>query len=88
MALRIDPSGMDRQYFYAFFKGLTSIKYKDALKEDESMDLKFLYENLFDPEETSLDEFNKLVDQCLQVIEALVAGNYGREELEEFLGKI
>ena len=62
MALRIDSAGMDRQYFYAFFKGLTSIKFKEALKDEEEMDLKFLFENLFDPEETSLDEFNKMVE--------------------------
>lgn len=45
--IRLDAVGMDRKYFYAFFKGLASIKYKEYLlknKEtasevDESMDL-------------------------------------------------
>ena len=46
-SIKIEAWGMDRKYFYAFFKGLATIKYKDYLlknKEtagdvDESMDL-------------------------------------------------
>jgi hypothetical protein len=52
--IRLDAGGMDRKYFYAFFKGLTNIKYKEAFLRsrtdfdlDESMDLQFLYANLF-----------------------------------------
>jgi hypothetical protein len=53
---------MDRKYFYALVKGLTIIKYKEAFLRskrdfdiDESMDLQFLYANLFNDQETSLD---------------------------------
>lgn len=61
--IRIDAAGgMDRKYFYAFVKGLTNIKYKDTFLKskrdfdlDESMDLQFLYANLFNEQETSLD---------------------------------
>ena len=60
--IRIDAGGMDRKYFYAFIKGLANIKYKDAFLRskkdfdlDESMDLSFLYANLFNEQETSLD---------------------------------
>ncbi len=59
--IRLDAGGMDRKYFYAFFKGLVQIKYKEHLlksKEmevDESMDLQFLYSNLFNDQETSLE---------------------------------
>ena len=28
--IKIDAGTMDRKYFYAFFKGLTNIKYKEA----------------------------------------------------------
>ena len=45
--IRIDAGGMDRKYFYAFIKGLSTIKYKDyflknkdtASEVDVSMDL-------------------------------------------------
>jgi hypothetical protein len=54
--------GMDRKYFYAFVKGLTNIKYKDIFLRskkdfdlDETMDLQFLYGNLFNEQETTLD---------------------------------
>lgn len=60
--IRMDAGSMDRKYFYAFVKGLTNIKYKDAFLRskrdfdlDESMDLSFLYSNLFNEQETSLD---------------------------------
>lgn len=59
--IRLDAGGMDRKYFYAFFKGLFSIKYRDYFTKskdfevDETMDLQFLYSNLFNSEETSLD---------------------------------
>ena len=61
--IRIDTGGMDRKYFYAFLKGLSTIKYKDyllknkdtAAEVDESMDLQFLYTNLFNDQETTLE---------------------------------
>lgn len=61
--IRLGAEGMDRKYFFAFFKGLATIKYKDYLLKnkdtasevDESMDLQFLYTNLFNSQETSLD---------------------------------
>ena len=45
--INIDAPGMDKKYFYAFLKGLSTIKYKDyflknkdlASEVDESMDL-------------------------------------------------
>jgi hypothetical protein len=63
VGIRIDASGMDRKYFYAFIKGLATIKYKEYLLKnkdtsgevDESMDLQFLYTNLFNDQDTSLD---------------------------------
>ena len=77
--IRIDAGGLDRKYFYAFIKGLTNIKYKQAFLRskkdfdmDESMDLEFLYSNLFNSEETSLEQFNKLVDASLKVVEVIV----------------
>ena len=52
-ALRVEAGGMDKKYFYAFIKGLMGIKYKDHfsrskdIEVDESLDLQFLYSNLF-----------------------------------------
>ena len=84
--------GMDRKYFYAFVKGLTNIKYKDIFLRskkdfdlDETMDLQFLYGNLFNEQETTLDQFNKLVDSCLQIIEVIVQNNFTKDQLDEFL---
>ena len=88
----MDAGSMDRKYFYAFVKGLTNIKYKEAFLRskkdfdlDESTDLQFLYANLFTDQETSLDQFNKLVESCLQVIEVIVQNNMTKDQLEEFL---
>lgn len=88
----MDAGNMDRKYFYAFVKGLTNIKYKEAFLRskkdfdlDESMDLQFLYANLFNDQETSLSQFNKLVESCLQVIEVIVQNNMTKDQLEEFL---
>lgn len=60
--IRVDAGGMDRKYFYAFVKGLTNIKYKETFLRskkdfdlDESMDLQFLYANLFNEQETTLE---------------------------------
>ena len=59
--IKVDAGGMDRKYFYAFLKGLVAIKYKEAvlkskeIEVDQSMDLQFLYSNLFNEQETSLD---------------------------------
>ena len=91
--IRIDAAGgMDRKYFYAFVKGLTNIKYKEAFLRsgrdfdlDESMDLQFLYGNLFNEQETTLDQFNKLVESSLQMIEIIVQNNFTKVQLEEFL---
>lgn len=53
---------MDRKYFYAFIKGLVNIKYKDYFMKskdvtdfDETMDLEFLFTNLFSEQETTLE---------------------------------
>jgi hypothetical protein len=61
---------MDRKFFYAFIKGLTNIKYKDIFlrsKKDFDLDedLQFLYANLFTEGETTLEQFNKLVEGSL-----------------------
>ena len=61
--IQIDAGGMDRKYFYAFFKGLAQIKYKDFLKKyketsaeiDDSIDLQYLYTNLFNADDTPLE---------------------------------
>jgi hypothetical protein len=59
--IRVDAGGMDRKYFYAFIKGLVSIKYKDYFSKskdfevDQTLDLQFLYSNLFNSQETSLE---------------------------------
>lgn len=34
--IRLDAGGMDRKFFYAFIKGLTNIKYKDAFLRSRS----------------------------------------------------
>ncbi|MFN9910891.1 MAG: hypothetical protein ACK56F_33100, partial [bacterium] len=77
-----------------FIKGLTNIKFKeiflrsskkDSFDIDESMDLQFLYANLFNEQETSLDQFNKLVDSCMQLIEVIVQNNFSKDQLDEFL---
>lgn len=45
----MDAGALDRKYFYAFIKGLLTIKYKDYFKKskdfeiDDSLDLQFLY---------------------------------------------
>jgi hypothetical protein len=60
-SIRVDAGGMDRKYFYAFVKGLANIKYKDYFSKskdfeiDDSLDLQFLYTNLFNGQETSLE---------------------------------
>ena len=95
-ALRItDAGGMDRKFFYAFIKGLTNIKYQDIFLRskkdfdlDEGMDLQFLYANLFTEGETTLEQFNKLVEGCLQVIEVIVQNNFSKDQLEEFLNNV
>ncbi len=101
-SIRVDAGGMDRKYFYAFVKGLANIKYKDYFSKskdfeiDESLDLQFLYSNLFNNKETTLDcmsyfsshaliEFNKLVESTLNVIETIVQNNMSKDDLEEFL---
>lgn len=60
-AIRVDAGGMDKKYFYAFIKGLVNIKYKEYFAKnkdfevDETLDLQFLYSNLFNSQETSLE---------------------------------
>ena len=60
-SIKVDAGGMDRKYFYAFVKGLVNIKYKDFFSKskdfeiDETLDLQFLYSNLFNSKETTLD---------------------------------
>ena len=92
---------LDRKYFLAFLKGLSQIKFKDAFKkvkdaksnqhgntaeeEEEDVDLGFLYQNLFDPHTTSPDEFNTLVENTLRVLSEIVANNFSKEDLEQYL---
>lgn len=60
-AFKVEASGMDKKYFYAFIKGLVNIKYKEFFVKskdfevDDTLDLQFLYSNLFDSRETSLE---------------------------------
>jgi len=51
------------------------------------MDLQFLYNNLFDKDETSPEDFNKLVDSCSQLLEVLVQSNFVKEDLDSYLSK-
>ena len=72
--LRLDAGGMDKKYFYAFIKGLMGIKYKDLflkskdIEVDDSLDLQFLYSNLFNSSETSLDRKYQLKFSVLDKI--------------------
>ena len=67
----------DRKYLLAFFKGLCQVQYKDLfaklrLKQqevvDETMDLEFLYAQLFQPRQMSPEEFNSLVENGMRLI--------------------
>ncbi|CDW85594.1 UNKNOWN [Stylonychia lemnae] len=90
-AIKVEAGGMDKKYFYAFFKGLVNIKYKDQFSKskdievDDTLDLQFLYSNLFNSQETSLEQFNKLVEGTLNIIETIVQNNMSKDDLEEFL---
>jgi hypothetical protein len=87
---------LDRKYFLAFLKGLAQIKYKDLITKlkikegealDAQMDLEFLYNNLFDPEQFSADKFNQLVENGMHVIADLLEMNMSRDALEEYLNR-
>lgn len=65
-AIKIDAGNMEKKYFYAFIKGLSTIKYKEYFQKakannqgsqenEENVDLSFLYGNLFNEQETSLE---------------------------------
>lgn len=66
--INLEEAGdMDRKYLLAFLKGLCQIKYRDFYAKlrqregdeaDESMDLEFLYSNLFNQDQTSAETFN------------------------------
>ena len=65
--IKVDAGNIDKKYFYAFIKGLSTIKYKEYLQKskssgqggaadaDENVDLSYLYGNLFNEQETSLE---------------------------------
>jgi hypothetical protein len=85
---------LDRKYFVAFLKGLTSMKYafqfakmasENGEDAPEVMDLDFLYSNLFNQEMTSADSFNKLVENGLKLIKDLLEQNLARDKIEEYL---
>eukprot|EP00347_Sterkiella_histriomuscorum_P012290 403369156 len=90
-AFQVDAGGMDKKYFYAFLKGLVNIKYKEYFSKskdfeiDDTLDLQFLYSNLFNSGETSLEQFNKLVESTLLIVETIVKNKMNKEDLEEFL---
>ena len=88
----LHAGSMDRKYFYAFIKGLTNIKYKHIFVRskkdfdlDEGMDLQFLYANLFTEGETTLEQFNKLMENSLRLIELIVQNNFSKDQLDDFL---
>ena len=91
---------LERKFALAFLKGLASIKYRDILKKAEAekqkgknenaepepeIDVGFLYENLFNPQEVSPDAFNKLVDNGMRLIHEVVNQNMNKETLDGFL---
>ena len=87
---------LDRKYYLAFLKGLAQIKYKDLITKlkikegealDAQMDLEFLYNNLFDPEQFSADKFNQLVENGMHVIADLLELIMSRDALEEYLNR-
>ena len=56
-----------------------------AEDEEEDVDLGFLYSNLFDPNTTSPDEFNQLVESTMRVISDIVSMNFEKEDLDQYL---
>ena len=91
---------LERKFVLAFLKGLASIKYRDIFKKAEAekqkgktekvesepeIDVGFLYENLFNPQEVSPDVFNKLVENGMKMITEVVTQNMNKETLENFL---
>lgn len=87
---------IDRKYFTAFLKGLAGIKYKNLLTKvalangeeaPEVMELDFLYTNLFNPDVTSADDFNALVESGLRVISDMLEQNMTKDRLEEYLAR-
>ena len=92
-------NSLERKFVLAFLKGLTSIKYRDVFKKQEAekkkrdqtqeaepdIDISFLYENLFNPQEVSPDVFNKLVENGMRLINEVVMQNMSKEDLEGFL---
>ncbi len=88
---------VDRKYLLAFFKGLCQVKYKDLyaklrLKQndvvDQTMDLEFLYAQLFQPGQMSPDEFNSLVENGMRLIADLLELNPSKDALEDYLRKV
>lgn len=87
---------IERKYFTAFLKGLAGIKYRDLLSKlavangeevPEPMELDFLYSNLFNPDVTSADDFNSLVESGLRVISDLLEQNMNKDRLEQYLAR-
>jgi len=38
-AIKVEAGGMDKKYFYAFFKGLVSIKYKEYFAKNKDFEV-------------------------------------------------
>jgi len=88
-------SDLDRKFFLAFLKGLASIKYERLLAqvaienhepEPDHMDIEFLYSNLFNPNVTTSETFNTLVENCMRVISDLLEKNASKQTMEEYIG--
>jgi len=93
-------NALERKFVLAFLKGLASIKYRDIFKRAEAekrkgkqesteaepeIDVSFLYENLFNPQEVQPDQFNKLVENGMRLINEVVTHNMDKEQLDNFL---
>jgi len=55
---------------------------EEGAEEDESMDLEFLYGNLFEPASISPDEFNSIVETGMTLINEIVSQNMTKEQLD------
>ena len=80
---------LDRKYMIAFLKGLAEIKYQTYYQkartdkdEEETMDLEFLYANLFDEQVTTTDDFNTLVENGMKLLHEIVSQNLSKDALD------
>ena len=91
---------LERKFVLAFLKGLASIKFRDIFKKAEAerqkgksekqetepdIDIGFLYENLFNPQDLTPDAFNKLVENGMRAIQEIVSQNMNKDTLDGFL---